>query len=233
MKRFLYKLILNFFYKEIINDSENPVITRKSDIIARIKTMKFLEKIGVHSTYVVFGDSNSENLKSDANQKGFDSALGFGVNIGIGGSTPGDWVDFLHSEDGKLVFDFVRAKKYQIMNIGGNCVLRNKMNEAKATLSVLHNLFPSSINCLVPPIWYAALAQRGYGDLKLAVEELNETISSIWGSATVDTHTVFIDHFKDSTGEPYFWVLQDAVHFSEIADNSVRIPLIVAKCRSL
>ncbi len=232
LKRSLYSFFLSFFYKEMQLQATNPVLMRKQDLLARIYSCLLMSKFGLKTNYVVFGDSNSENLRSAKNQKVFDDALGFGVNLGIGGSTPMDWIEFFYSDEGKQAYSFMSSLDYQILNIGGNCVIQDKMRDAETSLITLKKLFPKSFNCLLPPLRYALLEDNPVDEVKQKVEKINEYISTIWGEQTIDTHLPFIDNYTNN-GEPYFWVLDDAVHFSENADNNVRIPIIISKIKSL
>lgn len=179
----------------------------------------------------VLGDSNGATLDKSEKMtllwKGKDDAA---VNLAIGGTRADQWADFLSlSPNGTEIASKLKGSKI-VFNIGGNNVLQGRMTLLKSSLQKLKDIFPDSYNCLIPPIHYqlaAILLNRSADEIKQDIDKANSIIREIFQDRTIDTYTPFVN--SHDSGEPYFIVLKDAVHFSDWADMNVRIPLIRGK----
>lgn len=180
--------------------------------------------------FAILGDSNAENLATYSDMVQLGKELGLGVNIGIGGMRADSWLEFFLTAAGKEIFQKLSSDKNTqiIWNIGGNHVLQNRMDILKISLKSLHDMFPGSYNCLIPPIHsglISSLSGISQDEIKDRVLTCNWYIEEIWKEKAIDTYTPFVSPSPD--GEAYFTVLQDAVHFSDMADRKFRIPIII------
>lgn len=119
-----------------------------------------------------------------------------------------------------------------IWNIGGNHILQNAMESLEKNLEKLKEIFPNSWNCLIPPIHMTAISMLNglsVSEIKGRVDHANSLISKIWNIKTIDTYSPFLN--PSANGEPYWFVLEDLVHFSEDTDKKIRIPLIISKVK--
>lgn len=176
----------------------------------------------------VLGDSNGATLdRQDKMTLLWKDSQDVAVNLAIGGTRADQWADFLSlSPVGLEIVSKLKDSKI-VFNIGGNNVLQGRMALLKGSLQKLKDIFPNSYNCLIPPIHYqlaSILLNRTPEDIKADIDKANSIIREIFGTDTIDTHTPFLT--PDGSGEPYFIVLKDVVHFSDWADMNIRIPLI-------
>lgn len=180
--------------------------------------------------FTFLGDSNGEKLDSRSAMVQLGDGLGLGINLSTAGMRGDFWLEYLTGTlTGKWIYEQLsRMKARTIWNIGGNHVLQNRMDNLESSLKGLKDLFPDSFNCLIPPI-HAGLLETVGGmnavEIRQRVTVANQTIKDIWKERTIDTYSPFLS--PDPSGEPYFYVLQDFVHFSDFADKKFRIPIIV------
>lgn len=176
----------------------------------------------------VLGDSNGATLdKSEKMTLLWKGQDGVAVNLAIGGTRADQWADFLSLSP--VGTDIAKQLKGSVIvfNIGGNNVLQGRLALLKSSLQKLKDIFPDSYNCLIPPIHYqlaGLFLNRTADEIKLDIDKANSIIREIFADRTIDTYTPFVN--SDGSGEPYFIVLKDAVHFSDWADMNIRIPLI-------
>jgi hypothetical protein len=138
---------------------------------------------------------------------------------------------FENTKNGRDCFSLVKYLESNgakvLFNIGGNHILKGEMDSAQRDLIKLHYRFPDSYNCLVPPIHTTILEKltnKPKGSIDAKVKKLNKIIEMIWNDKTIDMYSPFLDW---DTHGPYLIALGDLVHFSQLADETVRIPLIV------
>lgn len=193
----------------------------KNRIIPQIRLARLMGKISM----IVLGDSNAENLNTPANMIQLGEGLsGIAVNIGIGGTRVDQWVQFLSSVDGLEVMQAIREDKpIVIVNIGGNNALQQRMEGLGTYFDRLIRLLPAAYGCLCPPIHLSYFdAVTDTQKLKINVATVNGEIVRTFLKRSIDIHTPFLS----GNGEAYISVLQDAVHFSDEADKTMRIPII-------
>lgn len=207
-----------------------PLIPRKKGSGASLEDykerifaqMNLAEKFG-GPDLVILGDSNAENLSG---KKWMDQFGEFGVaaNIAISGTRPGQWEEFLRLND--HLWNQIWHAKYQVLNIGGNCILQGQFNTAKKQLLELYSLLPYSWNCLVPPVHYDILSKlTGDKDIESKFKQLNVWIKEIWGNRAIDTYTPFA-----MVPESIWFIEGDLVHFNDLG-NKLRIPIIKGALR--
>lgn len=191
------------------------------------KSLSFADWFG-EVKCAVLGDSNGATLdKSEKMTLLWKDQDGIAVNLAIGGTRADQWADFLSlSPVGTDIARKLKGSKI-VFNIGGNNVLQNRLTLLKSSLQKLKDIFPDSYNCLIPPI-HAQLAGvllgRTADEIRIDIDKANSIIREIFQDKAIDTFTPFLN--PDGSGEPYFIVLKDAVHFSDWADMNIRIPLI-------
>lgn len=228
-----------WFYENIWRILKGLIPRGKSDLISHSKRMLWqmrLASLFGGAKFIVIGDSNAENLNTYPKRMRFAKEFGICVNIGIGGTRADSWVEFFTATtEGNQIYRMFLAMWEKdrtikvLFNIGGNNILQSKMDVVEGSLKKLYQLFPMSYNCLIPPIHLSLLEQIGCGvytrrGLIDGVDRVNNLIKTYWGKNTIDTYTPFMD--KD-TREAFLFVLQDAVHFSDLCDEKMRIPLII------
>jgi hypothetical protein len=214
-----FQLAWNQFYKKIIphKKSKNPF-----DKVRLIKAQLFLAKSFGDIKLCILGDSNAENLANYELMIKFDP-IGLSVNLAIGGTRADHWIVFFESEPGQKVLQAIGKAKI-LWNIGGNHILQKRMDIMESSLSILHDLFPQSYNCLLPPIWSKYLQSLGTEiEINHQLQLCNQTIKTIWKEKTIDTYTPFLNW---ESNEPYVLAHKDLVHFSEFG-NKTRIPVIL------
>lgn len=199
-----------------------------SDYSKRFKAqVSLVRSMGGKVSIIVLGDSNAENLDTISNRKQLGEGLpDFSLNFGIGGMRADQWADFLNSAAGLDIIQVIREDKpIVVWNIGGNNALQGRMNGLHEWLRTLKELVPDSYCCTCPPIHLGFFEMAGIDKehLKNDILTVNKSIESIWQERSIDLYTPFLDA---GTGEAYFTILQDAVHFSDDADQKFRIPLI-------
>lgn len=197
---------------------------------ARMKSKMSQSQTFGKPKYAVFGDSNGEKLDKRDSMIQLGDGLGLILNFAVSGMRGDSWLKFLtETADGKWLYDqLMKLKIIVIWNIGGNHVLQNRMDNLQSSLVALKTLFPDSFNCLIPPIHAGLMETVGGMDaaqIRQRVMIANQTISDIWKEKAIDTYSPFLA--PDASGEPYFFVLQDFVHFSDFADRKFRIPIII------
>lgn len=233
MRGKLFQFIWHFMVKGFIK-RKNGVGDNLKDyserMIEQLKlALNFTDKID----FVIIGDSNGENLATYSNMVQLQKEIGgIGVNIAIGGTRADTWNEFLRfSHKGIDIYRFIDTHvKKVIFNIGGNHILQDKMDILEKEFISLYELFPESYNCLVPPIHIGLIAGlKGINPqvIQERVETCNNLIKHIWRNKAIDTYTPFLSPSK----EPYFFVLDDLVHFSDYADKKLRIPIIIDKVK--
>lgn len=178
---------------------------------------------------VIFGDSNAEEMSDYESLKRFPKLT---LNLGIGGTRADHWAQFFtESEVGKKIYEKIKNKKI-VINIGGNNVLQGRMDVLNNSIDTLHKLFPKAYCINIPSIYAKLISQLQGRDESFIVEDLikaNKKISEVAGPRLID-----IKPFTgNSEGEPFFFVLKDAVHFSDEFDYKIRIPLIKIKVYGL
>jgi hypothetical protein len=167
---------------------------------------------------VVFGDSNSENLNSYKFMKRFPKVS---VNIGIGGTTVEQWDYFFdNGYYGKKIYEIIKDITI-LANIGGNNVIQDKMYGLER-LPSLAKKFKTVYWINIPKVWHKFFPR----DITLDLAIANSKIKQVAGNKLLDIESV-TDSGEDN--QPYFFVHQDAVHYSEIFDKRVRIPLVLLK----
>lgn len=196
----------------------------KGRMTAQISLMRSMSgKAGV----IVLGDSNAENLDTIENRKQLGEGVAdYSLNFGIGGMRIDQWVDFLESADGAFILELIRTDKpIVIINIGGNNALQMRMAGLADWFKRLKRLIPDAYCCTCPPIHLGFFEAAGINREKLRsnVVTVNQEIQIAYQERTIDLYNPFMDA---GTGEAYFTVLQDSVHFSDNADRLFRIPLI-------
>ena len=167
----------------------------------RIKAQLFLAPLIGKIDGIILGDSEAGQFDNYRAMCRFSTVV---LNMGEGGTTPEDWVNYFNVHP--AIKD--RIKKYKpIWSIGGNCALRRQMDRLPF-LVVIHDMFPESWIMLIPPIYNISdtiLSEIG------VIRALQD---SVWRPHVVDTYRPFID---PETSGPLFGVLEDPVHFSDIA----------------
>ena len=230
-KNKIYLYIYNIL-RNLIPITKGPVFKNNGvNIEAFSKRMMFklkLAKLFGGPDLIIIGDSNGENLNDDKDNIQL-GVLGIICNIARSGSTATDWnYFFMETELGKQMYKLIESFNCDILlNIGGNHLLKGEMNTAARELAKLHSLLPSSWNCLVPPIHSDILEDLTFkprGSIEAKVKKLNKIIKNEWKDKAIDLYSPFVDF--DGVG-PYIMVLQDVVHFSQLADETIRIPLFI------
>lgn len=199
-----------------------------SDYKARMTSqVSLMRSMNGKAGFVVFGDSNAENLDTVENRKQLGQGIeGFSLNFGIGGMRLDQWVEFLESADGAFLLELIRTDKpIVVINIGGNNALQMRMAGIPDLFKRLKILVPDAYACTCPPIHLGFFAVAGIDRDKLRsnVITINQEIQLAFQERTIDLYNPFMDA---RTGEAYFTILQDAVHFSDDADRKFRIPII-------
>lgn len=200
-----------------------------------IKQIELAQSMG-QIKFVILGDSNAENIanRSDMIQLGRD--LGLGVNIGIGGMRADHWSSFFKTEEGRQVLFLLRAHKpVVIINVGGNNILQKKMELLDGSLAFISEVFapqffPRVFACLIPPIHtelIAPLFGTTQDELKAEIKKANDLIKKNF-LRIIDTYTPYVD----ASGDPYFYVQGDAVHFSDKTNKVMRIPQIITSVKA-
>lgn len=174
---------------------------------------------------VIFGDSNGEELADYKSMKRFPKIA---LNFSIGGTRADHWADFfVYSGIGIRLYNQIKNKKV-VINVGGNNVLQDQMYLVQPAIEELAEFFPNAYWINVPSVYgqiIADLKGRKLSELEKDLKEVNELIGDFAKDRLID--------IRPFTGEnevtPYFFVLKDAVHYSDIFDKKIRIPLIIEK----
>jgi len=168
---------------------------------------------------VIFGDSNGEVLKEQDSMSKFPKVT---VNLAIGGTRADTWLSFFKdSEWGIKVYELIKNKKC-VINLGGNHVLQNSMDNLDSSIKALSEMFTDTYWITAPKIWSNLLP---IPDINKKLLLTNKTIKKYAKGKVID-----IEPFtgKLDSDLPYWFVQQDAVHFSHEFDIKVRIPIIIA-----
>ncbi len=174
---------------------------------------------------VIFGDSNGEELSDYESMKRFPK---LSVNFAIGGTRADHWSDFFQfSKYGRDLYELIKDKKI-LINVGGNNVLQDQMFLLPTALSAISNLFPKAYWINIPSIYGKLISEisgRSLPTIYKDLKDANKLIEAVAGDRLID--------IRNFTGidevTPYFYVLKDAVHYSDIFDERIRIPLVIEK----
>lgn len=169
---------------------------------------------------VFLGDSNGENISYN------DLSLfkPVSINLSKGGTRCDTWVNFFKSPKGMLIKDQLKDKKV-IINISGNHILQNSMDNFESSFNELFSMFPDAWYITVPQI-HSELLEK-LGNLKNK-EQLNKEITFINNHMKSKTKKI-IDIYPLTTLDGHnalITVFEDLVHFSKEYDKKVRIPYI-------
>ena len=166
---------------------------------------------------VLLGDSEHGQFDNYAVMKKFDRLT---LCLAIGGTTPRDLYDYF-SGKGAGVYEqikLVSIKKF--ISTGGNCSLKNQMNEIPEYLECVRALFPVSWIVLIPPVYTGVLStlynmagvEKSENQIIFEINQVRGYQRSMWTPRIVDTYTPFVD---PQTGGPLPGVLRDPVHFGK------------------
>jgi hypothetical protein len=214
--------IIKRLTKRKSNKSTKYILDNFSD---RFNTqLKALELLG-GIDLVIFGDSNGEELADYESMKRFPEIT---ANLSIGGTRADHWAEFFtKSKYGREIYQVIKNKKI-LINVGGNNVLQMQMIALVSALNTLKRIFPNSYWINIPSVYANLIANLQGRSVKTVVSELkeaNDYIGQVAGDKLID-----IRNFTGlDEGSPYFYVLKDAVHYSDIFDYKIRIPLIIEK----
>jgi len=174
---------------------------------------------------VILGDSNGEELADYASMKLFPK---LSANIAIGGTRADHWAQFFTlSSQGIDIAKRIKDKKV-VINIGGNHVIQNSMENLKESIQTLNKLFPKAYWINLPSVHashISALTGRNLKHVSTDLRTVNEEIQAVAKDRLIDMRS-----YTGSTEySPYFGVLKDSVHFADDFDRRVRIPLILGE----
>lgn len=218
--------IFQFLWYKIISklckpkDDLNGFYRFHSSIKAQILLAKLFGRI--HG--VLLGDSEHGQFNNYETMKKFSKLT---LNLAVGGTTPWDMYDYF-TGSGKDVYQKIkdiRTKKF--ISTGGNCSLRNRMDEIPAYLEKVKTLFPESFIMLIPPV-YTGILEKIYNmagiekDREQIIREIDlirRYQKSIWEPQIIDIYSPFLD---TRTGDPLFGVLRDPVHISYIVVDMIQ-----------
>lgn len=201
-------------------DNSKPKLDRNFN---RMKWQIRIAKLfGLHRVFL--GDSNCAAFYFYDIMKKFKKTT---VNIGVGGTMPGDWLTFF-AVYGRKIFESIRDFEI-IINLGGNNILLNQMKFVKLDLDAMHDVFPNIWACTIPPLRDDILAllsdvmmqhhdAQYYHDSVLSV---NNYIREIFNPKVIDLYQLFVN----DKGEETTIELQDMVHYGQFICDKIRIIL--------
>ena len=213
--QFLWFFVVSPFHKKKV--VENIISANRKRAACQLKLAIIISKIFNVPIQALIGDSNSEVFSN------FWTAVKFNkitVTLGIGGTTPDDWLKFLTELESAWILKTLQVVvKYLFWNIGGNSVLQGKMETAEGSLKGLQKLFQNSFNFLAPPVHASILKTLGTGiDYKKEVERLNSMIQKFWKVLAIDIFSILKN---PATEEAWFGTLADPVHYSDLSKNLI------------
>ncbi len=190
----------------------------------RIKAQMFLAGLFGTVEGVLLGDSEHGQFDYYEVMREFANLT---VNLAIGGTTPKDLTDYFQGIGKDIYAKIQKHSARKIISTGGNCSLRNLMNEVPASMREVHSMLPDSVIILIPPVYTSVLASiyNVAGITKpesQIIDEINTVRNfqrSIWSPLVLDTYTPFLD---PQTGGPALGVLQDPVHFGRVTVNIIQ-----------
>lgn len=101
----------------------------------------------------------------------------------------------------------------QVMNLGGNNALQNKMTGYKQAMKAIKKALVGKILCIgIPIVYYRLVAGNGEAKLKARIEKVDDALKSEFAPNYLDPDPI-VDLNNDGVAD--LGSLQDAVHYSD------------------
>ncbi len=211
MKNTIFQFIYYRLVKWVIpRKGKNKIEKQYYRYVVQFKLARLFSSI----ITVFIGDSNAAGFGVFKIMKLWKTVT---VNFGVGGTTAIDWINFFKTMKGQKILTLIIGHRI-VLNIGGNHIILNQMETAAYGLHLLHDLFPDSYNCTVPPIntvFLANISKLLQADNPISEDEynnrtliINSVIKLEWKDHSIDCHSAFLNL-------PF--VLKDMVHYYTIA----------------